>query len=347
MTRHESNADPVAEAHPDRGYTAPPAGEPASGEELRHLLAPITPAQFLDEHWSRRSLYIPGGEKTFAWLFDLERFRSAATRAARRGGGRFQLAAHVKSRPDEPLTLTYSDPIEPDQVDAVLARGDSVCATDIGAGDSRLSSYADAVCRQLGFAGTARFNCYLSPGGVGASLHFDVRMSTTLQIDGRKRWRFATEPSIAWPPSGAQLDQDGHPVWMYPWIADDGWTALRRPAPAELEEVVLEPGDVLCVPAGCWHEACAVDGPSLALNLSFGAVSFADMLRTLLTQAFDGDEAWRSGPPPVSMAERSADMPAAVQQYLAARLRELASFVDDLDPAGPQLAALWRGFAGG
>jgi hypothetical protein len=171
-------------------------------------------------------------------------------------------------------------------------------------------------------------------------------MSTTLQIDGRKRWRFAREPTVEWPPSGAQLDADGLPVWLHPWIRNDGWTTLSKPEPSELEEVMLEPGDVLCMPAGCWHEACARDGPSLALNLSFGAIGFADVFRALLEREFEGDLRWRSGPPPGCGGLAAGRPPEAFQRYLAARLSEVSSFVDGLDPAGPEISALWGRLTG-
>lgn len=49
-------------------------------------------------------------------------------------------------------------------------------------------------------------------------------------------------------------------------------------------QVRLDPGDVLYLPARCWHAAQA-DGSSLALTLALGRITTMDLSSVLLSQA--------------------------------------------------------------
>jgi ribosomal protein L16 Arg81 hydroxylase len=207
---------------------------------------------------------------------------------------------------------------------------------------TKLYAYARAVKLQLGYLGNLRFNCYLSPDGSGADTHFDARVSTTIQIEGNKRWRFSKCPAVAWPLSNAQVDSDGCPVWMAPWAGYEDWERLWPVHEESFMEVILEPGDVLCLPAGTWHNAKAI-GRSLALNLAFSPVQFFSVLTRIVETEFMRRAQWRGGPPPIVATEARTDtLPRELESYLADRLQELRDFLNTLDLTEPRLLRVWQ-----
>lgn len=318
-------------------------GPPFDGHELRDLLAPLEPDVFFKEYWQVRSAFIKGVPEKFSGLFDRERFYRSVSRARELDHiASFRLNALRSGKEDEPLTLASMECIVPEDVDRLLAEGMTICVNDICAVDDKLSSFARAVKLQMGYVGNVRFNCYLSPDGSGADRHFDARVSTTLQIEGRKRWRFSPRPAIDWPLSNAQIDFDGVPRWMSPWSGNEGWERLEPVDEDQFDEVILEPGDVLCLPAGTWHSAKAIGG-SLALNLAFSPMAFFSFLSRMLEAAFLSRDTWRSGPPPTVAEEMTSDrLPMKVEFYLAERLQELRDFLEAVDTKEPGVFKLWQ-----
>jgi hypothetical protein len=144
-------------------------------------------------------------------------------------------------------------------------------------------------------------------------MHFDKRVATTLQIAGKKRWKFSTTPAKAWPDHNG-LFKDGR---VEPVGPDNG----KLPAEMEFREVELSPGDLLCLPAGAWHAARGV-GFSLALNIYFAPRNLFDRLAPLLQEFAASNENWRGGPP-VTVEKTQGTMPGAVSGYLRERLDEL------------------------
>jgi ribosomal protein L16 Arg81 hydroxylase len=318
-------------------------------DELRTLLAPITPAAFLQNYWQIASLYIQGAPDKLQGLFSRERFDAVVARASEANlPPTFQIHAMMRGHDDNPLDPTpmTMERIDREDIDELLARGVTICVNDISAADDRLAAYARAIKAQLMFVGNVRFNCYLSPANSGADLHFDARVSTTLQIEGRKRWRFAQKPAVAWPLSNAQCGWDGVPIYVSPWAGTESWEQLSPVPATDMSEIVLEPGDVLCLPAGTWHEAKAHDEGSLALNLTFGSLSFFNVLAMLLEPTLLKLADWRGGLPPVyDESVQSDSLAPEVAQYLDERMQEIRLFAEQFNPQDPHVQQLWRKLA--
>lgn len=85
-----------------------------------------------------------------------------------------------------------------------------------------------------------------SAGGFGA--HFDDNDVIAVHLDGAKRWRI-WEPTRAYP-----LHRD---VARPP-----------RPVSEPAREITLEPGDVMYLPRGWWHEATTPGGAAVSLHLT-------------------------------------------------------------------------------
>jgi ribosomal protein L16 Arg81 hydroxylase len=314
-----------------------------AGQEFAHLVSPMEPNRFLHEYWQVQPIHIKGNPGKFRGLFDRTRFDEAIARAASLAHiPSFQVNALQPARLDEPLTLATMQTVARETVPVLLGQGFTICVNDVGAADDLLYAYTKAVKRQMNYVGRVRFNCYISPDASGADTHLDARVSTTIQIEGRKRWRFSSRPVVAWPLSNAQVDCHGAPQWMSPWAGTSEWERLEPVAEDGFLEAVLEPGDVLCLPAGTWHNAKAI-GESLALNLSFSPGPFFPVLTRLLEAEFMQSAPWRGGPPPTITKDPMDDgLPTAVGEYLTERLAEVRSFLSRVDLHDPKIAAMWR-----
>ena len=237
--------------------------------------------------------------------------------------------------------------IMPWTINAELAAGQTICVSAIELGDERLATFAAELKRELSFPGYVGVHAYLSPPGSGFSfLHFDARIATTLQILGRKRWRYADTSSLPWPAHNVRFTPDGRLDWHLPPSPWEERAELRPDVP--LAEVVLSPGDVLCLPAGTLHAAEAVDDLSLSININFNFGGLFELIGAYLRAALPELPGWREPPPAVLAAELAAEksgdaLPPAVAAYMVARLDELRRLLDQLDPRhGNELAALWR-----
>src|SRR5262249_29776952 len=182
-----------------------------------------------------------------------------------------------------------------------------------------LTEFAADLKRQLAFVGRVMVNAYLSPRGSGFSfVHFDARIATTLQIAGKKRWRYAERSSLPWPAHNVRIAPDGSLTWRHPptlWEKNAG-----LPGKIDLAEVVLEPGPVLCLPAGTFHAAEAVDDVSLSINVNFNYGGFFDLILPYLREALAALPSWREPPPAMVEAEKTAGpMPPAVASFVVAR----------------------------
>jgi hypothetical protein len=286
----------------------------SSGNELRALLWPIAPETFVHDYWAKRPLFVKGFPQKFAGFFDTAAFSGALT-----GSGplppNFLRASFDKKTPAgasaPPPTsaelFSSAFPASPDQAVPLFDAGATLCVSQLETRVPALVGFLAAIKRQLGFPGKVSFNAYLSGQQSGYNWHFDSRIATTLQIEGTKTWRFSSRPTIAWPRSNGSLRADGTAQYSDPGVVAQPWEQLSAFDPADTTEVTLEPGDLLVLPAGVWHEACGGDAGSLALNLTFTPVSYTTLVRTLLDTILASEAGWRS-PSPVLPGEVAGEV---------------------------------------
>ncbi|MES0833105.1 cupin domain-containing protein [Nocardiopsis tropica] len=113
---------------------------------------------------------------------------------------------------------------------------------------------------------TIQVNAYASwTSRQGFGVHWDDHDVLILQVSGRKRWRIYGTTRLA------PLHND---------------VEFSNEKPAEpIDEFVMEPGDILHVPRGCWHAVAASEGePSLHLTCGLVTTTGADFLRWLTQQ---------------------------------------------------------------
>ena len=282
-----------------------------SGRELQELISPISAEEFVNSYFARESLYVQGTPHKFDHIFSWKKLQQAIATGQNIPDRRYNMTAsfargEVSGSPRRMIEAYH------DQIAELLQAGATICITNIHMADPVLSRWARAIRAQLNFSGTVGVNCYISPDGAGLPMHYDKRVATTLQLAGKKRWRFSTGPAKAWPSHNA-LYQQGR---VEPVGVDPG----KLPADMEFREVELNPGDLLCLPAGTWHAAQGV-GDSFAINLFFAPRNFLGQLLPLLQQFADSNADWRGGPP-ATVEEIGGGMPGTISEYMRERLDE-------------------------
>jgi len=226
---------------------------------LRDLLAPMNPDEFIENYWQQKSVYIPGHAGKVSGLFSIEAFYRAIAIAE---------TSPNANRLGFRITAAVETPIPASAVAAECKAGRTICVSSIDAGDKSLAAFAAKLKSQLGFSGRVSVHSYLSPPGTGFSyVHFDARIATAIQIEGRKKWRFADRSSVPWPTHNGIVNEDGVIEWQKP--PTPWWQKFKPNMNLEWTEVILEPGDFICLPAGTLHAAEAIDEHSLSLNVNF------------------------------------------------------------------------------
>ncbi|GAA2911845.1 hypothetical protein GCM10010517_78430 [Streptosporangium fragile] len=291
--------------------TAPgPAPEGASA--LASLVHPLDPDTFRTAYWQRRPLHVQGPPDRFRDLFTLADLRAAVARQHELG----LLIRASGDREGDGGAAGAHVAVEAADVADHLRRGASICVEPIERAAPRVASLAARLRSELGHHGDAGVKCYLSPHGYGFNTHFDAHVVTTLQLDGHKRWRVSRAPGVPFPLGNAFADAEGNvryigraPSSVRPW---------ERPEIAEEEfaEILLGPGDVLCLPAGTWHNAKAV-GHSLAVNIAFAPADVLKLLTDAVRSRLQEREVWRSGLP------ASGGAPGEAARFLLDRREEL------------------------
>ncbi len=319
----------------------------AAGDELRALLAPVEPATFVRAYWGTKPLFVKGFKEKYAGLFDAEAFSRALSLPGPVPADFLRVSFDRKTESGTSALPTAPDELRssafratPDQAVPLFDAGATLCVSQIETRVPTLVPFIAAVKRQLGYPGKVSFNAYLSPPGAGYNWHFDSRIASTLQIEGTKVWRFSNRPAIAWPRGNGSLRGDGTARYADPGVAAAAWEQLEPFDPAELTEVLLEPGDLLVLPAGVWHEACGGTGGSLALNLSFTPVSYTVLVRSLLDKLLVSEAGWRAPAPVLPDPATGAPDPDAIAE-IGRELARAADLLGSLRGDSAEVVRLW------
>lgn len=232
-------------------------------DALNMLLGGFARKDFFDNYWDKRSLHLPHGDNRFAKFTDFADFADQRDKCAiskvmyrdKNGDDRERLGRAEDYREDCDPNVTLCNTY----MQKVGLRGE----------------FLDSLTDQVKTLSDYYFNCYYSPEGHGYCLHFDPHPVWLLQVKGSKAWSFAST-SVCKTPQQSILLHDDRDAIKLPW----GY--FTRPDPDELNEVILNPGDVLYIPAGTWHKARAHKGSSLALTLAHARSTTLDLFSYML-----------------------------------------------------------------
>lgn len=296
------------------------------GHELEDLISPIDVRVFMERYWNRASLYIPAHDDRLEGLFSRERLRRALAVGAEEGS-----LVYLKTGQNDAQGQHREVVIRPEQALPLFKMGLTVQIERVDTADAGLGALCRALRQQLHVATLLDSGAFLSPSGHGYGLHYDASSMWILQIEGSKRWWYGEAASLAFPvenrvPSAAEHAQG---------IA--GYDAGR------LREQLLQPGDVLYLPAGTWHRVRAEEA-SLHVCLTIRPSSPYMLVDTLLQAELLADPVWRHLPTFLAAGPDDGLSPeaqkAAMEDYFAARLGELRQAVDRLTPG--LLHRAWR-----
>jgi hypothetical protein len=298
-----------------------------NGRELQELVNPMSCEEFTNSYFSRESLNVEGHTNKFDHIFNWEKLRQALARGQNISDKRYNIKASFTGGEDSSSSREMIE-AQHHQVSELLNAGATICITNIHMADPFLAQWAQAIRTQLNFTGTVGVNCYISPDGSGLPMHYDKRVATTLQIAGKKRWKFSVEPAKAWP--------DSNEVYIEGQVGDE---VGKLPPAMEFREVELHPGDLLCLPAGAWHSARGI-GFSLALNLYFAPRNLFDQFIPLLQNFAVSNERWRGGSP-ATLEKIQGNMPQTTSAYMRERLDEFHKLALEIIDNPDSLADSW------
>ncbi len=254
-------------------------------DTLDELLHPITPERFRAEYEDRKPLHIPaaaGGHKRA--LLDWAAFNDLLNRPAVWTSKSLRLMRdHIPVPPEQycrPVT-TPEGPVmrpAPGKVDVFLSAGASLVANDVLDLHPPLARLGQTLGEVWGALVGA--NIYCSFSGVRAfGTHFDNHDVFVVHTEGEKVWNIYER----------RADNPVDP--LEDTMETRRWFEQTRGR--VIEEVRMRPGDVLYLPRGWYHDALAVDGPSLHVTFSVNPL-YGRIMFSLLDHAAMQNPAFRA-----------------------------------------------------
>jgi len=269
---------------------------------LAGLVSPLTEVEFLELLRRRELVYRPGGNgERYAPLLGWPALRRM-----------IEAGNYPDKRPDDIRVTKESSVVTADRwttngkvdaakLEAFLAAGFSVVILHLEEHVPALG----AVCEEIktrtlegSFVGAV----VTSGAGAGAfRVHYDPEDLVILQVEGTKRWQIFGPPVR-------------NPVIGTPKVPPP-------PEESPIFDEVLQPGDVLFVPAGNWHHCQNGPGRSLHLGIFFIAPTVVDLLRDVTLKLIE-DEMFRT---PLSRLENPtlASLEDDVKRHLIDRVNQM------------------------
>jgi ribosomal protein L16 Arg81 hydroxylase len=241
----------------------------ASTQSIEAFLNPVKLDRFLKEFYFRAPLHIPGAPDKFAHLLSWDGLNRATT-LQRRYRPPLRLAKDGRVLPQQQFSTKVSNPngefwsVNFRAVRKLLQEGATLLIDRI---DETHEPIADC-CRMLEaeLGSEAWADTFASwQQTQGFSTHWDVEEVFIAQVVGRKHWR-VFKPSVLHPTKhDKNSPRDILPSEPY-WEGD------------------LNPGDILYIPAGWWHDALAMSGRTLHVALSLYPDTGLDVLNAMLPE---------------------------------------------------------------
>jgi ribosomal protein L16 Arg81 hydroxylase len=225
---------------------------------LSDLLAPVPVDEFLSKYWLKQFLFCRGPADRFSPLLSWAELNEILEHHWRETF-RFRLAR--QGRDLDPALYTDPGPftsrIRPKDVTDQLRRGATLSFDAIDELHEPLRRLAERF--EALFRGGTKINIYAGWRALhGLDLHRDNQEIFILQLDGRKRWLLY----------GFSIDGIDH----------SRLSTVSEPPPGAALDQILEPGDLLYIPRGCYHVALPMNEPTLHLTLGVKNPRGVDLL---------------------------------------------------------------------
>jgi hypothetical protein len=270
---------------------------------------------FFKNTWNKKSLFLKGEHAgKFAPLHD----------SNWRKGNHFEslLAASIDEN-----GMQVERSIESNQIEQLFLQGNTICA-DVSKSPT-LNPFLQAFGTELQSAGGPCFaKLYASTNDKGFAIHTDQFHVFVLQVEGRKRWYFESNPSVPLAISGGHLNAQGVPTFSG---AQAGMPmGVSVPSLESMESVVLEPGDLLYLPPGTWHVARALEH-SVAISISPPRLTVGQLMLRTIEEALLQLPEWREDMLSVLDNPKVGRVGISIEQMMANRLGSLRKHLDAID----------------
>ncbi|HEX8225836.1 MAG TPA: cupin domain-containing protein [Allosphingosinicella sp.] len=245
------------------------------------LIAPLPVERFMSEHYGQRPLHIAAsGSAARTRLIDWQRMNELL--AIRSHWTEANIKLIINSRPVYPNL--YFEDVETSEgpvkrasaakVRALLATGASLVADSVEDISPEIRAVASALGEQ--FAGKAGANIYCSFEGVQAfASHCDLHEVFAIQCEGEKSWNIYENRALT-------------PV--QPLLGDDAQAVIDSVKGKVALNVRMQPGDLLYIPRGFYHDALASRDASLHVTLAVLPLTGRILLRMLEEEAVQDPE---------------------------------------------------------
>ncbi len=240
---------------------------------LDDLLAPITPKVFHADVDDRKPLYIPaapGAPK--AALLDWDRFNALLDQTSIWTTQNLKVVFNGQRVPPRQYcheAATGVGPVtrpSPAKIKLMMAQGASLILDEVQDLIPAIRALAPALGQA--FRGQVSANLYCSFDGVQAfGTHYDTHHVFAVQCAGEKVWTLYRNRADA--PVSFPVDSPETRAW------------LSEQRGEVMEQVRMQPGDVLYLPRGWYHEALAIEGASLHVTYSITPATGLDLVKRI------------------------------------------------------------------
>lgn len=294
------------------------------------IMAPLGAERFFAEYEGKKPLHLKGAADKFAEVMNWAKLNDLLGQATIWSQTSLKLVLDKEPIPANrycvPAVGRDKGQVlrpDPDKVKDFLRRGATLVANDIDHLTPALTAFADAMERALG--GKVQGNLYLSSRrrqGFGA--HYDTHDVYAVHVEGTKTWHVY---------EGRVTDPIAHPKFK-----NLGREHHEKAKGAKLMDVHMEPGDLLYLPRGQYHDALADEGGTV--HIAFGITYPIGMdVMTYLYERVVTEPEFRANLPRPDGPESEA----ALRDHLASLGERIQSILADPDTAR-HIAAFQRGF---
>lgn len=253
---------------------------------LDELLHPITAAEFRAAYEDRKPLHVPAGDDDRKRrLLDWAAFNRLLNQVDVWNPTTLGLMRNRVAVPPEQFFLFIPSEagqtvrLSPRKLEVFLSAGCSLIANHVGTLHPPIAQLSEMLSRQ--WAASVGANVYCSFSGVQAfGPHFDIHDVFAIQTEGEKVWRLYENRAE----TPLELFKD----------PEEGRRVFERGHGPLMTEVRMQPGDVLYLPRGWYHDALTHEGESLHVTLSVTPLAGPSVLQLLTTAALRDPEfrAW-------------------------------------------------------
>lgn len=248
-------------------------------QDLAALLAPMSVEDFLRDYYGKKPLHLKGSADKVAGVMNWDILSGLLSQTGMWSAKTLELVLDRKRL--EPQDYASRAPgrdgvdtwlIDPPRVKGWLKRGASLVANDIDSLHPGVKRTAAAL--EEGLGGKVQANLYCSWQAHQAfGSHFDTHDVFALHVEGAKTWRVY----------GCPIDSPiAHP--RFKSLGKDFHEANKGPI---TQTVTLEPGDLLYLPRGWYHDALATSDAVIHIAFGLTAPIGLDVLSMLFETAVE------------------------------------------------------------